>query len=133
MKKKDTIAQQSIAEKVAIFADARKAQDIAIYNVQNVLGYCDYIVIATGTSDRHVQSIADHVEQEMSKLGLKAIGMEGIRQAQWVLVDFGSIVLHVFHPFTRDVYKLESLWEKAQKLTWSPPVAQTLSMATAVG
>jgi ribosome-associated protein len=64
-----------------------------------------------------VQAVASFVDEELGKRGVKVIGAEGLREGQWALVDFGSVVVHVFHEYTRGVYDLESMWEKVPRLT----------------
>jgi len=83
-------------------------------------------VIATGTSDRHVQSIAELVQDGLRQEKTRTIGSEGLREGQWALLDFGSVVVHVFHPVTRELYDLEDLWRDAPRL----PIDET---ATAAG
>lgn len=72
--------------------------------------------MASGTSDRHVQSISEHISTSLAKLGTKVQGIEGLREGQWALIDFGSIVVHVFHQYTRQVYDIEAMWEDAPRL-----------------
>lgn len=73
----------------------------------------DYFVIASGTSDTHVRSIAEHVAEELKKVGSPAYHVEGLPQGRWVLVDFVDVVVHVFHPMLRSFYQLERLWGDA--------------------
>ena len=78
--------------------------------------YADFLVIASGTSDRHVQAIIEHIDVSLGKAGVSPIGTEGVREGQWALCDFGSVVVHVFHEYTRSVYDLESMWRDAPRL-----------------
>ncbi len=89
-----------------------KALDIRIVDVRGQTSVTDWLVIASGTSSRHVKSLADHVAQEMKKKGVGAIGSEGADAAEWVLVDFDSVVLHVMQPPIREFYDLERLWDR---------------------
>ena len=90
-----------------------KALDIRIVDVRGQTSVTDFLVIASGTSSRHVKSLADHVAQEMKvKHGVGALGSEGADAAEWVLVDFDSVVLHVMQPPIREFYDLERLWER---------------------
>lgn len=76
-----------------------------------------YFVIATGTSERQVRSIAEEVEDQLrEKAGVKPMGREGEREGKWVLLDFGDVVVHVFQPDERDFYRLERLWSDAPRL-----------------
>lgn len=87
-----------------------KAQNITTIDVTKQSDIMDTLVIASGTSSRHVKSLADNVVQEAKEQGYRPIGVEGLEQAEWVLVDFGDTVVHVMLPATRDFYDLEKLW-----------------------
>ena len=90
-----------------------KALDIRIIDVRGQTSFTDWLVIASGTSSRHVKSLANHVAMELkSKNGLAALGSEGQDIAEWVLVDFDNVVLHVMQPPIREFYDLERLWER---------------------
>lgn len=98
----------------------RKGVDTVALDVRGRTGYTDYVIITSATSDRQVQAIADHVASAMTALGEVPLGMEGIREGQWALIDFGHVVVHVFHQFTRDVYRLEELWRGASQVDIRP-------------
>ncbi len=87
-----------------------KARDTTEIDVRGKTSVTDLIVITSGTSTRHVRSIADEVVRAAKKAGLPPIGVEGEREAEWVLVDLGDIVVHVMLPRTREFYGLERLW-----------------------
>jgi ribosome-associated protein len=87
-----------------------KAQDIAMLDVRKVSDFTDTMVVVSGTSTRHVQSVADKVVRQMRDHGLRPIGVEGEKIGEWVLIDFGAVVVHVMRPQTRDFYNLEKLW-----------------------
>ena len=87
-----------------------KAVDLKVLDVRGVSSFTDLMIIASGTSTRHVKALSDKVIENSKKSGLKPLGVEGERDAEWVLVDFGDIVVHVMHPQTRDFYNLEKLW-----------------------
>ena len=87
-----------------------KGKDIVTMDVREMTDVMDTLVIASGTSNRHVKSLASNVVDETKKQGLQAIGVEGLEGGEWVLVDFGDTVLHVMLPATRDFYDLEKLW-----------------------
>jgi len=87
-----------------------KAQDIVELDVTDKTSVTDYLFIATGTSSRHVKSIANNVFQEAKQAGLQPLGMEGETDADWVLVDLGDVIVHVMQPESREFYDLESLW-----------------------
>ncbi|MFB2537978.1 MULTISPECIES: ribosome silencing factor [unclassified Acinetobacter] len=87
-----------------------KAKDIEQYDVSKISNVADAVVIASGTSSRHVKALADNVAEEARKAGFRPIGMEGERDAEWILIDLGFVVVHVMMPAARKFYDLESLW-----------------------
>lgn len=90
-----------------------KAKDILEIDVSNISNVADAIVIASGTSTRHVKALADNVADEARKAGYRPIGIEGERDAEWILIDLGYVVVHVMLPTARKFYDLESLWRNA--------------------
>jgi ribosome-associated protein len=90
--------------------DDLKARDVREVDVREKSSVTDLLVVASGTSSRHVKSIADEVVRKAKQAGLPPIGVEGQREAEWVLVDLGDIVVHVMLPRTREFYGLERLW-----------------------
>jgi ribosome-associated protein len=87
-----------------------KAKEIIEIDVSGISNVADAIVIASGTSTRHVKSLADNVAEEARKAGFRPIGVEGERDAEWILIDLGFVVVHVMLPTARKFYDLESLW-----------------------
>lgn len=87
-----------------------KAVNICALDVRTTSSVTDYMFVASGTSDRHVRSIAQGVVEEAAKRGLKPLGVEGEIHAQWALVDLGDVVVHVMKPDVREFYQLEKLW-----------------------
>ena len=87
-----------------------KAKDIIQFDVSTISSVSNAIVIASGTSTRHVKALADNVAEEARKAGFRPIGVEGERDAEWILIDLGIVVVHVMLPTTRKFYDLESLW-----------------------
>ena len=87
-----------------------KARDVREIDVRGKTGITDFMVIASGTSSRHVKSIADEVVKQAKQAGVAPLGVEGEREAEWVLVDLGDVVVHVMMPRTREFYGLERLW-----------------------
>ncbi|HEX7123842.1 MAG TPA: ribosome silencing factor [Gemmatimonadaceae bacterium] len=90
-----------------------KANDVVILDLSGVSDVTDCFVIASGTSDAHVRSIAEHVMEGMKQRGMSAHHVEGLQQGRWVLIDFVDFVVHVFHPTLRSFYQLERLWGDA--------------------
>ena len=91
-----------------------KAKDILQFDVSKITNVADAIVIASGTSTRHIKALADNVAEEARKAGFRPIGIEGERDAEWILIDLGFVVVHVMLPTARKFYDLESLWRPAQ-------------------
>lgn len=90
--------------------DGLKARDVAEVDVRGKSSVADLLVVASGTSSRHVKSIADEVVKKAKQAGTPPIGVEGQREAEWVLVDLGDVIVHVMLPRTREFYGLERLW-----------------------
>jgi ribosome-associated protein len=93
-----------------------KARDIAVLDVRKISDFTDYMIIATGTSNRHVQSTADKVVDALRGHGVRAVGVEGGKIGDWVLIDFGDVVAHVMREEIRDFYNLEKLWSDARRV-----------------
>lgn len=90
-----------------------KAQNVVTLDVGGMTSIADRIVVASGTSSRHVKSIADRVIERVKENGIKPLGVEGDATAEWVLVDIGDVIVHVMTPATRQYYDLERLWSMA--------------------
>ncbi|MFC4820636.1 ribosome silencing factor [Dokdonella ginsengisoli] len=90
--------------------DNLKAKDVQEIDVRGKSSVADLLVIASGTSSRHVKSLADEVVRKAKQAGQPPIGVEGQREAEWVLVDLGDVIVHVMLPRTREFYGLERLW-----------------------
>ena len=103
-----------LARLVAGYADDKKAQDIVELDLRGVVGYTDYFVICTGTSERQVKAIHDGIYLGMKDdHSLLPRRVEGLAESRWVLMDYLDVVVHVFTPETRDFYRLEQLWGEA--------------------
>jgi len=104
-------SSREIAILAAQAADEKKATDIVIQEVSGTVVICDYFVIATGAINRQVDAIREAIEDKLRiEAGVKPIGREGLDELQWVLLDYGDVVVHVFQPELRDYYRLETLW-----------------------
>ena len=107
---------QRTAVAAARAALEKKAEDVVVLDLRGVSGYTDFLVIGSGGSDRQLEAIADSVEKELTAAGHRAIGSEGQRGGRWVLLDFGDVVVHVFHADERVHYDLEGLWADAPRI-----------------
>ncbi|MET1078702.1 MAG: ribosome silencing factor [Pseudomonas sp.] len=102
--------------KVAIAAlEDIKAQDIVTIDVREKTSITDYMVIASGTSNRHVKSLIDNVLEKVKEKGVRPLGSEGLDTGEWALLDLGDIVVHVMLPTARQFYDLERLWQGAEQ------------------
>lgn len=94
-------------------AGDKKAEDIIVMNVSEVTSIADLFVICTGRSERQVQSVADGIVEKAKEHGRQPVGVEGYQSARWVLIDLGDVIVHVFVPEERALYRLERLWGDA--------------------
>jgi ribosome-associated protein len=90
--------------------DDMKAEDTLTINLRNKSSIADYMVVATGTSNRHVGSLADRVLKDLGEAGVPGVRVEGMPQCDWVLIDAGDVIVHVFRPEVRSFYNLEKMW-----------------------
>jgi len=101
---------------IAEAAQERKADDLVGLDVRNLSSFADTFIIATGTSDRHVRSVADAVEAALKARGDPPMGIEGYDEGRWVLIDCTDVIVHIFQQEIRDHYDLERLWSDAPAL-----------------
>jgi ribosome-associated protein len=94
----------------------KKATDIVLLKVEGIVSYADYFLICGGRSDRQVQAIVQSIETELKKRGHRALGVEGLSQGRWVLIDYGDVIVHVFQESIRRFYDLEGLWIEAPRV-----------------
>ena len=87
-----------------------KGRDIVVYNTAAMPSMFERVVIASGDSTRQVKALADHVREKLGELGARVYGVEGEAGDEWILVDFGDVVVHIMHPAARDFYNLEEVW-----------------------
>lgn len=109
-----TLESNELARKAVEIAEDRKAEDILMLDIRKISIIADYFVICTGTGDRHVRAIAKEIDEKLGLIGVNPISIEGMIQAEWVLMDYGHVLIHVFDQKTRDYYRLEQLWSGAQ-------------------
>ena len=104
---------EGTARKAAQAALEKKAEGLALVDLRDKATYADFLVICSGTNERQIEAVAEAVERSLHEAGQRLIGSEGARGSRWVLLDFGDVVVHVFHQEERAYYDLEGLWSDA--------------------
>ncbi len=99
--------------------DAKRGTEVVILEVGELLGIADLFVIATGNTKRQVRTLAEAVKEAIKSHGRSPLRVEGMDVAEWVLVDYGDLVVHIFQPKVRDLYSLERLWGDAPRVPWT--------------
>ena len=94
----------------------RKARSPVLLDVRHLTSLADAFLICHGTSNRQVSAIAEHIQQDLKKQGIKALSIDGIKEGHWVLMDYGHVIIHVFFESTRNFYNLEGLWSDARRI-----------------
>jgi ribosome-associated protein len=107
---------RTLALQIAHAALDKKALDVEIIDVTGKVDYADFVVVMSATSDRQANAIAKNIDAELAKLKHKATSIEGLPQGAWVLMDYGDVVVHIFHEDTRGYYDLEALWSDAERV-----------------
>lgn len=98
-------------------ASDKKALDMVVLDLREIASFTDFFIITSGTNVRQVQAIADEVVEQLKKQGQRAARVEGYKTAEWVLVDYGDFIVHVFEDKARQFYDLERLWRDAKRVT----------------
>jgi ribosome-associated protein len=105
-----------LAHKIVEIASDKKGNDIVLLRTAELTSMADFFVICSGRSDRQVQALAGAIVDELRDEGIRPLGVEGRQSARWILLDFGSVIVHVFAPDEREFYGLERLWSKAAQV-----------------
>jgi len=106
---------EELAEILGRLADEKKAVDIVVMDLKGLTDIADYFVIAGGTSERHVRTIADGIREGTKEKKILPAATEGYDEGRWVILDFQSVIVHIFLASLRELYDLESLWIEAKK------------------
>lgn len=109
---KPTITTDERAMKCAALALEKKAFDVKVLDIRRISTIADYLVLATGSSDKQVVAIADSIRTGLKKYG-KALDVEGAKEGKWVVIDYGDVIVHVFYTELRHYYNLDELWSNA--------------------
>ena len=110
------LTAKEVAYEVTKALDAKKGQDIKLLRIADVSSLADYFLICTGTSNTHVKTLCDYAEYTLEQLGEPMLGREGHRGNAWELLDYGTIVVHVFTDEARKFYDLERIWADAEQI-----------------
>lgn len=108
-----TLDSRAMVETAVRAAEAKKGYDILVLDIRNLTVMSDYFVLVSGRSTTHVQACADHIRETLAELGVSKLRVEGYRGGQWILLDYGGVVIHVFVESERTFYNLERLWGDA--------------------
>jgi ribosome-associated protein len=108
------------ARRAATICVENRAADVMLLDLHGLTDMTDYFVVASGTSDTHVRSVAEHVLAGLERDGLRAQAVEGLQQGRWVVLDYVDFIVHVFHPSLRSYYQLERLWGDAPAVAVTP-------------
>ena len=112
---------EALARRVAEIADDKQATDLMALDVRRLVGYTDFLVIATARNERQAKAVHDELLRALKEEGLAPARVEGEQEASWILLDYLDCVVHVFTPETRERYRLEQLWGEAEVLELTPP------------
>lgn len=105
----------------ADYALEKKAENLRLLDVQGISSLTDYLLIVSGRSDRQVEAIAEEIRLGMKRdHGVVPLAVEGLKEGNWVLIDYGDVMVHVFQPHVRDFYDLEGLWQEAREIALDP-------------
>lgn len=105
-----------MARLIVQIAEDKKAEDILMLDIRGLSVIADYFVICTGTSERQVRAIARDLDEQLGKQGITPTHIEGLSDARWVLMDYNTVIVHIFDPVTRDYYRLDKLWAEAPRV-----------------
>ena len=105
-----------IAKRVVTACEDVKGKDVAVLDVHSVSDFADYFVVVSGRSDRQVQGLTNRIIEELCSSGHRPLSVEGYEDGQWVLVDCGDVVVHIFYEPVRAFYDIESLWMRARRV-----------------
>jgi ribosome-associated protein len=115
---------REIAVAIAVAGIEKKASGLEVLDVAGKVDYADFLVLMSGRSDRHVAALASGIEEALRKRGKRALAVEGLPHANWVLMDFGDVVVHVFQDDARATYDIDGLWMDARRVPVQVPPEQ---------
>ncbi len=115
---KQTVQQTPITvEHICKILSDKQATDIKIVSIKGISDLADYFIICSGKSIPQVKAIFDHLEEQLEKEGKFALRKEGYSEGRWIAVDYGDVIVHIFHKDTREIYSLDNLWNNGSNVT----------------
>ncbi|HHT9118967.1 MAG TPA: ribosome silencing factor [Candidatus Hypogeohydataceae bacterium YC41] len=115
-----TLEPKEIAKLFAQIADNKKAEDILVLDLRKITFITEFFVICSGINSRQLQAIADEIVKQTEEKGIRRLAIEGYREARWILLDYGDVIIHIFDKEARHFYDLELLWGDAPRVKWHP-------------
>lgn len=104
---------KELMQKTVTLLDAKKAKNIKVLYIGDLTTIADYFVVCTGTASTHIKSLSDELDEKLSEEGIEFLGKEGFSTANWILMDYDSVIVHIFSEETREFYSIEHLWADA--------------------
>ncbi len=123
--KRPSLDAQQFAIEAARIAHGDHAEDVLVLDLRELTSIADFFVICTGTSDRQMRAIVDHIDEFAEKIGEKRYGISGLEASAWILADYIDVVVHVFDAEHREFYDLELLWGDAPRVSWEDSQAES--------
>ncbi len=117
----DQHTPEALRDLVLTLLDDRSGMNLVALDVREASGFTDYMIVVTGTSPRHVKTLASHVMEETKACGFERIGVEGLESLDWVLIDLADVVVHVMRESTRQYYDLERMWAEIDAASVDAP------------
>lgn len=113
-----SLTEREKAEELVRAAQDVKAEEIVLFDVNGKSPITDFVLICQGRSQGHVKGISDRIKEELDKKVIKPLSIEGYNEGSWILMDYGEVIVHIFHPETRAYYNLDSLHQNDVKVTY---------------
>jgi ribosome-associated protein len=107
----------------------RKAKDLMILKVRELSSFTDFFIICSGASDRQVKAIAEHIAEKLKKAGIRPLGIEGENTGNWILMDYGDVIIHIFYEPTREFYDIERLWSDVPTMAIGDDVTEITDLS----
>ena len=116
----ETMTVEDVVKHAAQILWERQARDIKILYVEELIGYTDFLVIASARNERHVEALGNTLERQMREIGMRSLSREGSKNMRWGVTDYADFIVHIFQIDEREVYDLEGLWHEAPEVEFTP-------------